>query len=95
MESTSHHRNSKNNSTGRSFDGKDDLRAILSIFFLIFHRNEENEEDQKTPEIVDIVVDYSASVDHTHIVAIIAVVSIAILAFAVYIGLIYWRYHLQ
>ncbi|XP_055716118.1 uncharacterized protein LOC129809962 [Phlebotomus papatasi] len=60
-----------------------------------FNRNDENEEDQKTPEIVDIVVDYSASVDHTHIVAIIAVVSIAILAFAVYIGLIYWRYHLQ
>ncbi|XP_059612559.1 uncharacterized protein LOC132259030 isoform X2 [Phlebotomus argentipes] len=60
-----------------------------------FNRNSDNEEKQKSQEIVDIVVDYSAEMDHTHIVAIIAVVTIAILAFAAYFGLIYWRYHLQ
>ncbi|XP_055678094.1 uncharacterized protein LOC129786869 [Lutzomyia longipalpis] len=59
-----------------------------------FNRNNE-EENKKSPEIVDIVVDYPNQMDHTHIVAIVAVVTIAILAFAVYFGLIYWRYHLQ
>ncbi|GAB0092506.1 hypothetical protein DMENIID0001_075020 [Sergentomyia squamirostris] len=54
-----------------------------------------NDGDKKSPEIVDIEVDYTAEMDHTHIVAIIAVVTIAILAFAVYFGLIYWRYQLQ
>uniref|UniRef100_A0A1L8D9B8 Uncharacterized protein n=2 Tax=Nyssomyia neivai TaxID=330878 RepID=A0A1L8D9B8_9DIPT len=58
-----------------------------------FNRNDE--ENKKSPEIVDIVVDYPDQMDHTHIVAIIAVVTMAILAFAIYFGLIFWRYHLQ